>query len=83
MSKHTIKILGKGCGSCVWTEQLVREVVEEAGLDVSIEKVSKVSEMIPYGVLSTPAVVIDERVVHAGGIPTKHEVLRWVQGLQS
>lgn len=83
MSKHTIKILGKGCGSCIWTERLVREAVAQAGVEVDVEKVTKTSLMVPYGVMSTPAVVIDERVVHAGGIPTKEEVQRWVQDLQA
>ncbi len=41
MAKHTIKILGKGCGSCIWTERLVREVVAQLGLDVEIENVTK------------------------------------------
>ena len=81
MTKHTIKILGKGCGSCIWTERLVREVVAEASADVEVEKVTKMSDMIPRGIMSTPAVVIDERVVHAGGIPTKEEVRRWVLAL--
>lgn len=83
MTKHTIKILGKGCGSCMWTERLVREVVAEAGADIQVEKVTKTSEMVPYGVMTTPAVVIDERVVHAGGIPTKDEVRAWVLALRT
>jgi small redox-active disulfide protein 2 len=83
MPKHTIKILGKGCGSCAWTERLVREVVAEAGADVAVEKITRTSEMVPYGVMSTPAIVIDERVVHAGGIPTKAEVERWVEDLRA
>jgi small redox-active disulfide protein 2 len=83
MSKHTIKILGKGCGTCIWTERLVREVATEAGTDVAIEKVTKMSEMAPYGIMATPAVVINERVVHAGGIPTKEEVRRWVLALSA
>ena len=79
--RHVIKILGKGCGSCIWTERLVREVVAAGGADVDIEKVTKTSEMVPYGVRSTPAIIIDERVVHSGGIPTKEEVQRWVREL--
>lgn len=82
MAKHVIKILGEGCGSCIWTERLVREVVEQAGVEIDVEKVTKTSEMVPYGVMSTPAIVIDERVVHAGGIPTKAEVQQWVRELQ-
>jgi small redox-active disulfide protein 2 len=81
MAKHTIKILGKGCGSCLWTERLVREVVASVAADIAIEKVTRIREMVPYGIMSTPAIVIDERVVHAGGIPTKAEVERWVQEL--
>lgn len=83
MLKHTIKILGKGCGSCIWTERLVRDVVAQLGVEVAIEKVTKTSEMVPYGIMSTPAIVIDEHVVHAGGIPTKEEVQRWVQALHA
>ncbi len=81
MAKHTIKILGKGCGSCEWTERLVREVVAEVGGQIDIEKVTKTSEMVPYGVMSTPAVVVDERVVHAGGIPTRNQVQQWMRQL--
>lgn len=85
MSKHIIKILGKGCGSCVWTERLVREIVAEVGaeIEIDIEKVTNTSDMVPYGVMSTPAIVIDERLVHAGGIPTKEEVRRWVLTLRT
>ena len=83
MSKHTIKILGKGCGSCIWTERLVREVVAESGVEADVQKVTRTSEMVPYGVMTTPAVVIDERVVHAGGIPTKEEVQRWMTTLRA
>ena len=83
MAKHTIKILGKGCGSCIWTERLVREVVAQAGLEVAVEKITNTSEIVPYGVMATPAIVIDERVVHAGGIPTNEEVLGWLQVLQT
>ena len=81
MPKHTIKILGKGCGTCIWTERLVREVVAETGADVEVLKITKTSEMVPYAIMSTPGIVIDERVVHAGGIPTKDEVQRWVREL--
>lgn len=83
MSKHTIKIFGKGCGPCIWTERLVREVIEQSGVEVDIQKVTKTRELVPYGVRSTPAVVVDERVVHAGGIPTREEVERWVQDLRA
>lgn len=81
MDSHTIKILGKNCGSCEWTERLVRETVAQKGLGpdrVTVEKVTSTSAMIAYGVMSTPAVVVDERVVHVGGIPRKADVERWL-----
>jgi hypothetical protein len=52
------------------------------GVDAQVDKVTRTSEMIPYGVMSTPAVVIDERVMHARGIPTQEEIERWIRGLQ-
>jgi len=83
MTKHTIKILGKGCGSRIWTERLVREVVAESHADVEIEKVTKMSEMVPCGIMWTAAIIIAERVVHACGIPPKEEVRQWVLALQA
>jgi hypothetical protein len=50
---------------------------------LSHEEVTEISEMVSYGIISSPAVVIDERDVHAGGIPTKAEVQRWVLALQA
>ena len=79
MSKHTIKILGKGCGACLWTERVVREVVQELGAPADVEKVTKTSDMVRYGVMSTPAIVIDEQVVHTGGVPSREEIQRWIR----
>ncbi len=83
MATHVVKILGKGCGSCAWTERLVREVLEAEHADATVEKVTKTAEMVAYGVMSTPAVVVDERVVHAGGIPTRAEVEGWVRAFSA
>jgi small redox-active disulfide protein 2 len=83
VSQHIIKILGKGCGNCIWTERLVREVIAQAGVDASVEKITKTSEMLPYGIMATPAIVIDEHVVHSGGIPTRQDVERWIEAIKS
>lgn len=56
----------------------MREVAAAAGVDVAIEKVTAVSDIVSYGVKASPAVVIDEQLVHAGAIPTKAEVERWI-----
>jgi small redox-active disulfide protein 2 len=83
MAAHTIKVLGKGCGSCEWTERLVREVVAESGADIEVIKLSKISEMIAYGAMATPAIVLDEKLVHDGGIPTKQAIVGWLAGLEA
>ncbi|NLA57568.1 MAG: thioredoxin family protein [Firmicutes bacterium] len=66
-----IKVLGTGCPRCSKVEQLVREVVEEEGLDAKIEKVGDPNEIISYGVMVTPALVVDEKVMFIGMVPTK------------
>ncbi|WP_456378401.1 thioredoxin family protein [Lutibacter sp.] len=70
----TIKILGTGCPSCNTTEKVVEEVVRELNLDVKVIEVSDIQEIMKYDVLSTPAVVIDEKVVIKGRVPSKDEI---------
>jgi len=60
----------------IWTERLVRGVVEQLGVDADIIKVIEISEMEPYGVVSIHAIVVDEHLILAGGIPTTDQVQR-------
>ena len=69
-----IKVLGMGCANCKTTVRLIEEVVAEYGAEVQLEKVEDIKEIVGYGVLATPAVVIDGQVVHSGGIPTKDKI---------
>jgi len=69
-----IKILGTGCPSCIRTEQIVRAAVEESSTEATIVKVTDIHEIMAYDILRTPAIVIDEKVVIKGKIPTKFEV---------
>ncbi|GAB4408402.1 MAG: thioredoxin family protein [Bacteroidia bacterium] len=68
-----IKILGTGCAKCKTTEARVREVVSELGLNVAIEKVEDIQAIMAYDILATPAIVIDEAVVHSG-LPSLDQV---------
>ena len=74
-----IKIIGPGCAKCNETERIVREVVAEKGLQAGIEKVTDMLQMMTYGVLSTPAVIIDGEVKVSGTVPTKETVLGWFE----
>lgn len=70
----TIKILGTGCAKCKQTEAIVRQVVEEMGVEAEIVKVEDIMQIMAYNVLSTPAVVVDEVVKIKGRVPLANEV---------
>jgi len=70
----TIKILGTGCPNCVTTEKIVTEVVKELNLNVKIVKITDIQEIMMYDIMSTPALVIDEKVVIKGRIPSTSEI---------
>ena len=72
-----IKILGTGCQKCQAAFQVVEEVAKAKGFSGSIEKVEDIAEIISYGVMSTPAVVIDNQVAFVGGVPSKEQVESW------
>ncbi|MFP3898118.1 MAG: thioredoxin family protein [Dehalococcoidia bacterium] len=69
-----IKILGPGCARCQQLEKTTREVVKELGINAEIEEVKDVNRIMEYPVLRTPGLVIDEKLVCAGRIPSKSEV---------
>jgi len=69
-----IKVLGPGCANCVNLERITREAVETLGLDATIEKVTDFPTIAGYGVMATPALVVDDKVVVSGRVPTETEV---------
>lgn len=73
-----VKILGPGCKRCVATAGLVQAEADRLGIGISIEKVTDYAAIAGYGVVSTPGVVIDEKVVHAGGLPKAGDVAKWL-----
>jgi small redox-active disulfide protein 2 len=72
-----IKVLGTGCANCKATVALVEEVAKEKGVDINLEKVEQIQDIMSYNIMSTPGVVIDGQVVHAGGIPARSKVESW------
>lgn len=69
-----IKILGPGCPKCKTLEKLTREVVEQNGIDASVTKVEDIVAIMNYGVMSTPALVVNEKVVLKGRVPSADEL---------
>ena len=65
-----IKVLGPGCTNCVNLERVTRQAVAELGLEATIEKVTDYPTIVGYGVMSTPALVVDEQLVLSGRVPT-------------
>jgi small redox-active disulfide protein 2 len=73
-----IKVLGTGCASCRNTIALIEQIAREKGVPVTVGKVEELREILGYGVMSTPGVVIDGKVVHAGGVPGRAKVEQWL-----
>jgi small redox-active disulfide protein 2 len=73
-----IKVLGTGCANCKTTLKLIEEVAAAKGVAVQLEKVEELKDIMGYGVMSTPGVVIDGKVVHAGGIPSRDKIDGWL-----
>jgi small redox-active disulfide protein 2 len=74
-----IKILGVGCSRCRKLESIVRELVSQNNIDAVIEKVSDVQEMMNYGILATPGLVINEKLKSSGIIPKNEQILNWMK----
>ena len=74
----SVKVLGSGCRNCVNTAKLIEERAQALGVEVQLEKVTDIAAIMGYGVMSTPGVVVDGKVVHAGGMPRPDSVERWL-----
>ena len=73
-----VKVLGSGCANCRATVALIEQVAQAKGIAIDLAKVENIKDIMSYGVLSTPGVVIDGKVVHAGGIPARSKVEGWL-----
>ncbi len=73
-----IKVLGTGCANCKSTIALIEQVAQAKGVAVSLQKVEELKDIMSYGVMSTPGVVIDGKIVHAGGIPSRDKIAQWL-----
>ena len=73
-----IKVLGPGCARCHQLEQTVKDVVKELGIDADIDYVKDIKKIMEYPILTTPGLVIDEKLVCSGKVPSKAEVTTYI-----
>ena len=74
-----IKILGSGCAKCQRLEQLTREAAAELGIDAQFDHVRELDKIMAYPIMTTPALVIDEKVKVSGRMPSKDEIAGWLK----
>jgi len=75
----SIKVLGPGCANCRKLEEIAREAVASLGVEAEISKVTDMQQIIAYDVLKTPGLVINEKLVSSGRIPTPQSVAEWIR----
>ena len=73
-----IKVLGSGCSKCTKTAEAIQKIAEELGVEATVIKETNPQAMLTYKVMSTPEVVIDEKLVHGGSIPHRNQIEKWL-----
>lgn len=74
-----IKILGVGCNRCKKLEQQVREIVLKKNIETKIEKVTNIDDMMKYGIMTTPGLVINNKLKSSGILPKNEQILNWIE----
>jgi small redox-active disulfide protein 2 len=76
--KKVIKILGTGCPKCIKLAELTEQAAAELGIEFELEKVTDINEIISYGVMLTPALVVDGKVMVSGSVPSKEQISSYI-----
>ncbi len=74
----TVKVYGSGCKRCETTEAMIRDTASRLGIDVEVEKVTDAKSIAMAGVMSTPGISVDGKLVHAGGLPDAAKLEGWL-----
>jgi small redox-active disulfide protein 2 len=74
-----IKILGIGCSRCRKLEQQVKDIVKENNIETNIEKVTNIDDMMKYGIMTTPGLVINDKLKSSGILPKNEQILNWIE----
>jgi len=78
MMNMVIKILGSGCAKCKQLEANAQQAVKELGIEATIEKVKEIENIMEYGVMKTPALVVDEKVKVMGRVPSAEDIKKYL-----
>lgn len=73
-----VKILGTGCAKCNTTVDLVKQVASAMGIAIDLEKIEDIARIVGLGIMSTPAVIVDGKLVHSGGVPERSKIGAWL-----
>ncbi|TBW35351.1 thioredoxin family protein [Siculibacillus lacustris] len=73
-----VKVLGPGCRRCRTTAEMVQTEADRLGIDITIEKVTDYADIAGWGIAATPGIVVDGKVVHAGGLPKAEDIGKWL-----
>ena len=74
-----IKVLGTGCAKCVNLEKKVKELVAANSIDAEVVKIDQLQDIMAFGIMSTPGLVVNEKVKHFGSIPKDEQILNWIR----
>ncbi len=75
----SVKILGPGCSKCRTLERKVRELIEKNNIHAEVLKIEEIAEMMNYGIMMTPALVVNEKVKSFGIVPKDDQILKWIK----
>lgn len=75
----TVKVYGPGCARCATTEKMVKDAAAKLGVEVDVEKVTDARSIAMAGVMSTPGITVDGKLVHAGGLPDAGKLEGWLR----
>lgn len=74
-----VKVLGPGCARCKTLVELVKQAAEQTGIAIDLEKIEDMAAIVGYGIMSTPGLIIDGKVVHSGSLPDVKTLANWLQ----
>lgn len=74
-----VKVLGPGCARCKSLVEAVRQVAEQTGVEIHLEKIEDMAAIVAAGVMSTPGLVVDGKLVHSGSVPDAQKIAGWLQ----